>query len=104
MPGWVFAGSIRVRGGLGLLMACTDTLCHCSALTVPASRPEKSHPGVTAGACFGDDLNYPYPYPYPYPSPSLNCSATTVARAQPMSLNAIPANTVNPSQWLSLKA
>ena len=59
MPGWVFAGAIRVRGGTSRLMACADTSGPGAALTVPASRPEKSHPGVTAGARSGDDLSYP---------------------------------------------
>ncbi len=53
MPGWVFAGSIRVRDGLEPLMACTDTSCSGAALAMRASRPEKSHPGVTAGARSG---------------------------------------------------
>ena len=61
MPGWVFAGSIRVRGGLDLLMACTDTSGPGAAWAVPASRPEKSHPGVTAVACSGNSLSYPEP-------------------------------------------
>ena len=59
MPGWVFAGSIRVRGGLEPLMACTDTSCSGAALAMRASRPEKSHPGVTAGARSGNGLSYP---------------------------------------------
>ena len=57
MPGWVFAGSIRVRGGLSLLMTHTDTSGPGAAWAVPASRPEKSHPGVTAGARYGDSLS-----------------------------------------------
>ena len=59
MPGWVFAGSIRVRGGLEPLMACTDTSCPGAALAMRASRPEKSHPGVTAGACSGNTAVVP---------------------------------------------